>query len=184
MASSRARRLAPFCAFAAAAATRPALPAAIMPQDRRGVVSGAADTERKRAREGRALSAEFAIAPVAATGDKGAPRWQRPWRRYSVVASAGFFSVTRQSWKPWVLIAFSIARRGRLCGGARSGRITPVACQGPCWAGSLLPEESPANARKSLRACDLNMKICIKRTSFQGGDDTSPRRLAGTPEAP
>src|ERR1700759_2778796 len=66
-------------------------------------------------------------------------------------------------------MAFSIARRGRLCGGARSGRITPVACQGPCWAGSLLPEESPANARRSLRACDLNIKICITRISFQRG---------------
>src|ERR1700756_2474054 len=70
-------------------------------------------------------------------------------------------------------MAFSIARRGRLCGGARSGRITPVACQGPCWAGSLLPEESPANARKSLRACDLNMKMCITRTSFQRGDGSA-----------
>src|SRR5262249_16030606 len=81
-------------------------------------------------------------------------------------------------------MAFSIARRGRLCGGARSGRITPVACHGPCWGGSLLPEESPANARKSLRACDLNMKMCITRTSFQrGGQHVSPS-VGRPPRAP
>src|SRR6202035_3386044 len=134
--------------------------------------------KRKRARDGRALSVELAIAPLAATGDKDAPGWKRPCWRYSVVASAGFFSVTRQSWKPWPLIAFSIARRDRLCGGARSGRITPVACHGPCWAGSLLPEESPANARRSSRAWDLNMKMCITH-SFQH-ERVDPREFGCT----
>lgn len=43
-----------------------------------------------------------------------------------------------------------------------SGRITPVACHGPCWRGSLLPAESPAKARSSLFASDLNIKIRIR----------------------
>jgi hypothetical protein len=43
-----------------------------------------------------------------------------------------------------------------------SGRITPVACHGPCWRGSLLPAESPAKARSWLFASDLNIKIRIR----------------------
>src|ERR1700694_5908129 len=111
MASSRARRPAPFCAFRAAAATRRAMPAARCRRIAEERYRGRRAPKSKRARDGRALSVELAIAPLAATGDKDAPGWERLCWRYSVVASAGFFSVTRQSWKPWPLIAFSIARR-------------------------------------------------------------------------
>src|SRR4029077_4868602 len=126
--------------------------------------------ENQRARDRRALVVQFIAAwpPQRRQAAVASPSRRRPARDpYSQGASAGFFSRTRQSWKPWPLIAFSIARRDRLCGGARSGRITPVACQGPCCAGSLLPEESPAKARKSLLASDLNMKMCITGVSFQ-----------------
>ena len=43
----------------------------------------------------------------------------------------------RQSWKPVSPIAFSIAAREKLCGGALSSRITPMACQGPCFSRQL-----------------------------------------------
>src|SRR5712691_1033867 len=64
-------------------------------------------------------------------------------------------------------MAFSIAPREKLCGGSLSGRITPVACHGPCCCGSLLPSGSPAKAQSSLLASDLNMKIRIVSTFHQ-----------------
>src|ERR1700694_1584396 len=59
-----------------------------------------------------------------------------------------------------------MAAREKLCGGALSSRITPVAYQGPCFRGNLLPAGSPAKARNPLLASDLNMKI---RNSFSFG---------------
>src|SRR5260370_17798563 len=64
-------------------------------------------------------------------------------------------------------MAFSIAPREKLCGGSLAGRITSVACHGPCGCGSLLPSGSPAKAHSSLLASDLNMKIRIVSTFHQ-----------------
>src|SRR5258708_21522420 len=61
----------------------------------------------------------------------------------------------------------------KLCGGALSSRITPVACQGPCLRGSLLPAGSPAKARNPPLASDLNMNI---RNVLSFGNEATRRR--------
>jgi hypothetical protein len=56
-------------------------------------------------------------------------------------------------------MAASITARLRLWGGADSGRMTPIACQGLNCAGSFLPSWSSEKARKSGLLSDLKMKI-------------------------
>src|SRR5215470_19458859 len=56
-------------------------------------------------------------------------------------------------------MAASITARLRLWGGADSGRMTPIACQGMNCAGSFLPSWSSEKARKSGLLSDLKMKI-------------------------
>src|SRR5262249_35701912 len=65
----------------------------------------------------------------------------------------------RHNWNPSLAIDASITSRFRLCGGADSGRITPIACQGRNCAGSLLPPGSSENARRYGLVSDLKMKI-------------------------
>jgi hypothetical protein len=77
--------------------------------------------------------------------------------RVSTQAWASAFLMKRQSWNPLPSIAFSIAVREKLCGGALSTPTTPTTVQGPWFGGSLLPSGWPAKARKSFVVSDLKM---------------------------
>src|SRR5262249_19071502 len=82
----------------------------------------------------------------------------------------------RHNWNPSLAIDASITSRFRSCGGADSGRITPIACQGRNCAGSLLPPGSSENARRSGLVSDLKTKIRMGCLPAHIGP---PRYLAG-----
>src|SRR5689334_2373672 len=86
----------------------------------------------------------------------------------------------RQSWKPSVEIACSMALRENLCGGASREPSVPVSPQGAYLDGSLLPASSPANACRSSLAWEVNMKRRMAMT-FVFKQVAAPMKIGSEP---
>src|SRR5215217_1019338 len=82
----------------------------------------------------------------------------------------------RQSWKPSLEIACSMALRENLCGGASREPSVPVSPQGAYLPGSLLPDSSPAKACRSSLAWEVNMKRRMGR-AFTDGQMAAPTKI-------